>query len=107
MSTMPRDEVVAGTLAEYRLFSELVRSLSAERDPALGDGVRASVHMMALELRRRNWGPAALALDGIESLDVGAGGKEITGDPYEFVMAATGRGNPGALGLDETVNVYR
>ncbi len=77
------------------------------RDPVLGVGMRASVHMMALELGRQNWGPATLALDGIDKVDVGAGGKEITGDPYEFVMAATGRGNPEALGLDETVNVYR
>ena len=37
----------------------------------------------------------------------GGGGQRVTGDPLEFVLAATGRTDPGALGLDETVNVYR
>jgi hypothetical protein len=31
----------------------------------------------------------------------------VSGDPLAFVLAATGRSDPGALGLDESVNVYR
>jgi hypothetical protein len=48
-----------------------------------------------------------VALDGIESFDVSGGGQTISGDPLAFVLAGTGRGDPAAIGLDETVNIYR
>lgn len=71
-----------------------------------GPGLRCAVHHIAGYLERRGWGPATLALDGIERVHVGGGGTEIVGDPLEFVLAATGRGDPASLGLDRTVNVY-
>jgi hypothetical protein len=30
----------------------------------------------------------------------------LTGDPLPFVLAATGRSDPAALGLDPSVNIY-
>lgn len=92
--------------------------------PSVGGlGLRAGLHHIALVLGQQGWGPAALALDGVEEIPVaapgdgqaaGAGSKSgrggdglITGDPIAFVLAATGRSDPTALGLDETVNIYR
>jgi hypothetical protein len=54
--------------------------------------LRASVHHVAFELQKRGWGPATLALDGIEEVNVGSGGDKVTGDALDFVLAATGRG---------------
>jgi uncharacterized protein (TIGR03083 family) len=72
-----------------------------------GPGLRASVSHLADLLTHQNWGPATLALEGLEEFPVSGGGREITGDPLTFVLAATGRTDPGSLGLDETVNIYR
>jgi uncharacterized protein (TIGR03083 family) len=71
------------------------------------EGLKASVSHLAFELQKRNWGPATLALTGLPEFQVGDGGRRIEGDPYEFVLAATGRIDPTTIGLDETVNVYR
>ena len=73
---------------------------------ARGDGVRCAVHHVAGYLDHQHWGSATLALSGIERIEIGAGGSEITGDPLEFVLAATGRRDPSALGLDPRINVY-
>jgi uncharacterized protein (TIGR03083 family) len=80
-------------------------------------GLRAALHHLALVLAQQGWGPATLALDGVEEIEIaapadgaagGAGaGHRITGDPLAFVLVASGRAEPAALGLDETVNVYR
>jgi uncharacterized protein (TIGR03083 family) len=72
-----------------------------------GVGLDASVEYLAEQLTDKGWGPATLALDGMEKIDVRGGGDPVTGDPKQFVLAATGRTDPGALGLDETVNIYR
>jgi uncharacterized protein (TIGR03083 family) len=73
-----------------------------------GPGLKASVSHLADLLTNNEWGPATLALDGLQQFPVsGGGGPQITGDPFEFVLVATGRKDPSALGLDETVNVYR
>ena len=69
-------------------------------------GLAASLDYVAFELARRGWGPATLALDGLEVIDVGGGGEKITGDPVEFLLAATGRADPSPLGLDEGVNIF-
>lgn len=74
--------------------------------PLRGPGLRCAIHHVAGYLQHRGWGKATLALDGIEPVDVAGGGKDITGDPLEFVLAATGRRNPASLGLDPTINVY-
>lgn len=73
-----------------------------------GPGLRGSVHYLAELLAEAGWGPATLALDGMEEVPVGAGGgRRVTGDPLAFVLAATGRADPSTVGLDETVNIYR
>ena len=71
-----------------------------------GIGLRASVHHVALELAKRQWGPATLAFDGIEEVPVGAGGPKHTGDALEFVLVATGRTDPAALGPDGPIDIY-
>ena len=70
------------------------------------DGLRGSIHWVAVDLARRGWGPATLALDGVDVIDVRGGGDKITGDPYEFLLVASGRADPSPLGLDESVNIF-
>lgn len=72
-----------------------------------GLGLQASVEYCAEQLAERGWGPATLALDGLEKVSVGEGdGQTVTGEPRQFVLVATGRANPRRIGLDETVNIY-
>ena len=73
-----------------------------------GAGLRASVVHVADVLTTREWGPATLALDGLEEITIGGGSKErrITGDPLAFVLAATGRAEPTTVGLGPDVNIY-
>lgn len=71
-----------------------------------GDGLRASVEYLAGELASRGWGPAQLALDGLPEHAIGSSGPTVTGDPLQFVLAATGRTDPAPLGLDRSVNIY-
>jgi len=73
---------------------------------ARGDGLRCAVHHVAGSLEHQKWGPATIALDGIERIEIGGGGPEITGDPLEFVLAATGRREPSDHGFDAVINVY-
>jgi uncharacterized protein (TIGR03083 family) len=78
--------------------------LPPERSP----GLRASVFHVSTLLEASGWGPATLALDGLEEVLVGDGrGIRVTGDPHQFVLVATGRSDPATMGLDEAVNVYR
>src|SRR5438067_6789768 len=76
--------------------------------PPLGGGLGldASVEYLAEQLDQRGWGPATLALDGMEKAEIGGGGDPITGDPMRFVLVACGRSDPSTLGLDEKVNIY-
>jgi uncharacterized protein (TIGR03083 family) len=74
--------------------------------PVRTPGLNGSIHYTARDLTGRGWGPATLALDGVDVIDVGNGGEKITGDPYEFLMAATGRADPSPLGLAERVNIF-
>ena len=74
------------------------------RDTRLG--LDASVEYLAEQLGERGWGPATLALDGMEKTEIGGGGDPITGDAKQFVMVACGRDDPRTLGLDESVNIY-
>jgi uncharacterized protein (TIGR03083 family) len=73
---------------------------------ARGDGLAASVEYLAGELTTKGWGPATLALDGVPRYDVGEGGREVTGDPLQFVLVATGRAAPGSMGLESGVSIY-
>jgi hypothetical protein len=72
-----------------------------------GEGIRASLSHLAQSLSDRGWGPAELRFDGYQVFPIsGGGGQAIAGDPLLFILAATGRADPGRLGLDPTVNVY-
>lgn len=72
-----------------------------------GPGLRVAVLHLAEVLSGRGWGPAVLALDSMEPITVGSEkGPRVEADPYVFAMAATGRADPAALGLDETVNIF-
>jgi uncharacterized protein (TIGR03083 family) len=80
---------------------------AAERGP----GLRASVQHVADLLTNRGWGPATLALDGMEKVQVGdvdaeETSREIRGDPLTFLLVATGRADPASFDLDPSVNVF-
>jgi uncharacterized protein (TIGR03083 family) len=78
--------------------------------PPSGPGLRAAVSHVAGVLGDQGYGPAVIALDGVEEFPVGtpgAGAARITGDPFRFVLAATGRIPAGNVGLDPAVNIYR
>lgn len=73
-----------------------------------GDGLRASLEYVRLELEERGWGPARIEVDDQPVIEVGSGaGPAIRGDALEFLLVGTGRLDPGRFGLDETVNVFR
>lgn len=79
------------------------------RPPEKGPGMRPAVHHVAILLEKKGWGPASLSFDGVETVTIGAdggSGVSLNGDPLPFVLAATGRGDPAALGLDPSVNIY-
>jgi uncharacterized protein (TIGR03083 family) len=71
-----------------------------------GPGLAASVEYLAGELTTRDWGPATLTLEGLPRHDVSGGGGEITGDPMQFVLVATGRAEPATMGLQPGVSIY-
>jgi uncharacterized protein (TIGR03083 family) len=71
-----------------------------------GSGLEASVAYLAPEIAKKGWGPATLALDGIGRYDIKGGGREITGDPHQFVLVATGRADASTMGLDPEVSIY-
>lgn len=83
-----------------------VRTAAGMPPAGSGLGLDASVEYLAEQLDERQWGPATLALDGMEKVDIAGGGDPVTGDAKEFVLVACGRKDPRALGLDETVNIY-
>lgn len=71
-------------------------------------GLAPSLSHIAQVLSDQGWDSADLAMDGLPSFPVsGGGGRKVTGDAFAFVLAATGRGDPLSLGLDESVNIYR
>ena len=71
-----------------------------------GRGLKAAISHLSVLLDPKGWGPATLELDGMGSFPVRGGGKAVKGDPLAFALAATGRADPAALGLDPSVNVY-
>ena len=78
------------------------------RPSVSSEAIRASVSHIAAILTNQGWNAATIELDGIEPFEVsGGGGRIISGDPMVFVLVGTGRSDPGVLGLDETVNIYR
>lgn len=90
------------------LHADDVRSALGLPSPHGQQGLRPSLSHIAKVLSDQGWGPADLVFNGYESFAVsGGGGRAITGDAFAFVLASTGRGDPAALGLDESVNIYR
>ena len=90
----------------YLHADDIRAALGREGSPA--EGLAPSISHIAQVLTDQGWGPATLRLDGMEAFAVsGGGGREVTGDPMAFVLAATGRSDPAALGLDPSVNIYR
>jgi uncharacterized protein (TIGR03083 family) len=88
------------------LHGEDIRAALGQK-PARGAGLRPSVHHVARILGQRGWGPATLSFHDVDTVTVGrGGGPSFTGDALAFVLAATGRADPGELGLDATVNIY-
>lgn len=86
------------------LHADDIRAAVGRPSVKSGPGLRAAVSHMAYELNRRGWGPGTLALDGQEEFPVGAGGgKRVSGDAFDFVLAATGRGDADTFGV---VNIY-
>lgn len=72
-----------------------------------GPGVRVSVSHMSFLLSEKNWGPAIIAVDGVEEFAVsGGGGQRLTGDAIDFVLAATGRIPASKIGQDDSINVF-
>jgi uncharacterized protein (TIGR03083 family) len=72
-----------------------------------GPGVRASVSHLSDLLTQKEWGPATIAVSGVEEFPVsGGGGQRVEGDAITFVLVASGRKEASALGLDPSVNVY-
>lgn len=89
------------------LHADDIRS-SVGRASVQGEGNRASLSHLSQELTTQGYPGSVLSFDGYGDFEVsGGGGKTITGDAFAFVLAATGRGDPGAFGLDDTVNIYR
>jgi uncharacterized protein (TIGR03083 family) len=73
-----------------------------------GEGILPSLSHISQVLTDQGWGPADLAMDDLSRFPVsGGGGRAITGDAHAFILAATGRGDPEAFGLDDSVNIYR
>jgi uncharacterized protein (TIGR03083 family) len=110
----PAPAGIPGTLGEgieaiwYDAYvhAEDIRS-ALGRQPERGPGLRVSVSHLGDLLARRGWGPAVLALDGLDEVPVSGGGsRRVTGDPLTFVLVATGRQAAADMGLDRSVNVY-
>ena len=87
------------------LHADDIRCAVGRDAPADVDPTPAVSHIADV-LTQREWRPATIALDGLPRFDVSGGGEEITGAPWPFALAATGRGNPQALGLDDSINIY-
>ena len=92
--------------ADTYIHADDIRS-AIGRPSERSDNWLGAVSHVADVLTSEGWGPATLALDGLPEIEISGGGKRITGDPIQWVLAATGRGDPAAFGLDETVNIYR
>ena len=68
----------------------------------------AAVSHVAWSLENHGFG-AILELDGYDEIIVGTTGDapRVKGNAAQFVLVATGRGNPADFDLDDTVNIYR
>jgi hypothetical protein len=83
---------------------EDVRDALGRPSEATG-GLVGSISHLAQELTLRGWKPATRHFAGMPDFEVSRGGPIIGGDARAFLLAATGRGDPSLLGLDDTVDV--
>lgn len=88
------------------LHGDDIRSAIGQETPRTRS-LNASVSHIAQSLTDRDCEPLTLRLDGADEFAVSGGGRVIEGDAFAFVLAATGRGDLAAFGLDETANIYR
>jgi uncharacterized protein (TIGR03083 family) len=89
------------------LHGDDMRSVLGQAPQRTAAGDKASLSHIATELTKREWQPATLAFDGQPEFEVsGGGGKRLDGDAFPFILAATGRGDASAVGLDASVNLY-
>lgn len=88
------------------LHADDIRNAAGMVAPADVDTKAAASHIADI-LTQQGWRPATIALDGLPAFDISGGGEKITGPAWPFVLAATGRGDLTALGLDESANIYR
>ncbi len=98
-------EAVEGLWYDAWVHGDDIRA-ALGRPAERGPGLAAAVSHLSDLLTHRGWGPATLGLDGVPEFQVGGGGRRITGDPVDFVRAATGRADPAPIGLEPDVNVY-
>jgi uncharacterized protein (TIGR03083 family) len=100
-------EGVEGLWFDAWVHADDIRS-AIGRPSEPGPGVRASVSHLADLLTQQEWGPATIAVSGLEEFPVsGGGGQRVEGDAIAFVLVASGRKEASTLGLDTSVNVYR
>jgi uncharacterized protein (TIGR03083 family) len=88
------------------LHADDMRSVLGQATQRRTPGDKASVSHIATELTKRRWQPTTLAFDGLPEFEVSGGGTRLEGDAFPFVLAATGRGDASAVGLDDSVNLY-
>jgi uncharacterized protein (TIGR03083 family) len=88
------------------LHADDIRSAIGQTSPR-GAGLNASVSHVAQSLTDAGYEPLTLQLEGADEFTVSGGGRIISGDAFDFVLAATGRGDLAAFGLDEKANIYR
>jgi len=98
-------EGVEALWSDMVLHADDIRTAVGRTAPADVDPIAAVSHIADV-LTQRDWRPATIALVGLPRFDVSGGGEEITGDPWPFALAATGRGDPSQLGLDASINIY-
>ena len=98
-------EGVEALWSDMVLHADDIRCAVGRDAPADVDPTPAVSHIADV-LTQRGWRPATIALDGLPTFEVSGGGEAITGAPWPFALAATGRGNPADLGLDESINIY-
>ena len=88
------------------LHAEDIRAAVGEA-PVRGGALAPSLSHVAQVLTEQGFEPVTLRLHGQEDFVVSGGGREISGDALDFVLAATGRADPAPFGLGPTVNIYR
>lgn len=72
-------------------------------------GFAPSVSHISQELTGQGAAPTTIRLTGLDDFLVSGGDSErvIEGDPMQFILVSTGRGDPAEMGLGAEINIYR